>query len=420
MTAESRSDELTVARGARAVRGLTRLKRANLTQLLRLIHYGSEISRSDLAERARITRSSVLGLVAELEERGLVEQVSGSAIGEVGRPSTLVRASDRVVAFTVAPLYDSLIVGTVGFSGRVLHRSTRLLQTLPSPEEFSIAAAELINTHRALLAPGTKIAGVGVAIPGHVQTSVGIVHSAYSLAWGDVSLGQLLEARTGLPVWLDNDASLACLAEHRFGSGRDLQNMILLLGAVGGIGGGIVVDGHLMRGRDGYAGELGHVPISDNERPGYFGIPGSFDSMVNRLELLDLLGLARADDATLAKAIKKQSADPMVDETLARQADYLGRAIAMLINMFNPEAIVLTGFLRTIFDARRSLVMASVRRLALERLAEGCEILVDRLGQDIIFVGAAELPLGHLIDDPLGHPMSEATVPFVEVISSPS
>jgi hypothetical protein len=92
----------------------------------------------------------------------------------------------------------------------------------------------------------------------------------------------------------------------------------------------------------------------------------------------------------------------------------------MLINMFNPEAIVLTGFLRTIFDARRSLVMASVRRLALERLAEGCEILVDRLGQDIIFVGAAELPLGHLIDDPLGHPMSEATVPFVEVISSPS
>jgi len=413
MTAESRSDELAAARGSRTARGLTRLKRANLTQLLRLIHYGNEISRSDLAERARITRSSVLGLVAELEERGLVDQVSGSAIGEVGRPSTLVRASDRVVAFTVAPLYDSIVVGTVGFSGRVLHRSTRLLQTLPSPEEFAVAAAELISAQRALLAPGTKIAGVGVAIPGHVQTSVGIVHSAYSLAWGDVSLGQLLEARTGLPVWLDNDASLACLAEHRFGSGRDLQNMILLLGAVGGIGGGIVVDGHLMRGRDGYAGELGHVPISDTERSGYSGIPGSFDSMVNRLELLDLLGLPRADDATLGRAIKKHSADPAVDEMLVRQADYLGRAIAMLINMFNPEAIVLTGFLRTIFDARRSVVMTSVRRLALERLAEGCEIKVDSLGQDIIFVGAAELPLGHLIEDPLGHPMSEATSPAV-------
>ncbi len=390
----------------RAVHGLTRLKRANLTQLLRLIHSGGELSRSQLAEGAGITRSSVLGLVAELEERGLVEQEGGSATGEVGRPSTLVQASDGVVAFSVAPQYDSIVVGTVGFSGRVLHRSTRLLQRLPSPDEFASAAAELIAEHAALLDPGMRVAGVGIAIPGHVRTADGVVDSAYSLAWADVPLAEMLAARTGLPVWLDNDGSLASLAEHRFGAGRGLRNMILLFGAVGGIGGGIIVDGNPVRGRDGYAGELGHVPLSDDERPSYAGIPGSLDSMVNRLELLDALGLPRADDDALAAAVAKRSSEPGVDLLLERQADYLGRAIGLFINLFNPEAIVLTGFLRTVFDARRARVMASVRRDSLERLAEGCEVLMDTLGPDIVLIGAAELPFGRLIDDPLGHPIA--------------
>ncbi|MFT4123646.1 MAG: ROK family protein [Microbacteriaceae bacterium] len=394
--------------GTRAAQGLTRLKQTNLTALLRLVHYGGEVSRSRLAEQAHITRSSVLGLVAELEQRGLVEQVSGSATGEVGRPSTLVRPSDAVVVFAVAPLYDSIVVGTVGFSGRVLHRSTRLLPRLPSPEEFAAAAADLVAAHRAQLPATTRLAGIGVAIPGHVRVDDSVVHSAYSLAWGDVPLAQMLSSRTGLPVWLGNDGSLACLAEQRFGAGRGLQNMILLFGAVGGIGGGIIVDGTLVRGRDGYAGEIGHVPISDSERAGYAGIPGSLDSVVNRLELLDVLGLARADEATLAAAVAARAGEPLVDRALERQADYLGRAIGMLVNMFNPEAIVLTGFLRTIFEARSSRVMASVRRDSLERLADGCEIRMDALDSDILFVGAAELPFGHLIDDPLGHPMSAA------------
>lgn len=392
--------------GSRAVHGLTRFKRANLTQLLRLVHYGGEISRSQLAEDAEITRSSVLGLVAELEERRLVEQVSGSASGGVGRPSTVVRASDGVVVFAAVPLYDSIAVGTVGLSGRVQHRSTRLLQRLPNPQDFVDATAELVAAHTALLAPGTRIAGIGVAIPGHVRMNDGVVHSAYSLGWGDVPLAEMLATATGLPVWLDNDASLACLAEHRFGAGRGLENMILLFGAVGGIGGGIIADGQLIRGRDGYAGELGHVPISDDRRSGYAGIPGSFDSMVNRLELLDVLGLARADDATIAAAIEKREREPLVDATLARQADYLGRAIGLFVNMFNPEAIVLTGYLRILIDARRAQVMAAMRRDALERLAEGCELRMDALGADIVFIGAAELPFGRLIDDPLGHPMT--------------
>ena len=390
---------------SRGVSGLTRFKHANLSQLLQLIHYDGELSRTQLAEGANITRSSVLGLVAELEAAGLVEQVTGSATGGVGRPSTLVRASENIVVFSVVPRYDSISVEALGFSGRVIARSTRILDSLPSPEHFSEVTAELIGEHWDALPPNTRVAGIGVAIPGHVQVADGIVRSAYSLAWDDVPLARMLAEATGLPVWLDNDGSLACLAEHRFGVGRALPNMILLLGAVGGIGGGIIVDGNLVRGRDGFAGELGHVPISDDERASYAGIPGSLDSMVNRLELLKVLGLARADEATLAAEVARRSEEPLVNETLARHADYLGRAIGMFINMFNPDAIVLTGFLQTLYEARRERVMASVHRDALDRLAEGCAILMDTLGADIVSIGAAELVFARLIDDPLGHPV---------------
>ena len=397
----------TDSRSRATTKGLTRLKRANLRELLRHIHYGREVSRSQLADRAGITRSSVLGLLNQLESRGLIEQVTGSATGEVGRPSTMVRASGNVVAFAVAPLYDSLVVATVGLSGRILRRSTAEFDALPTPAEATERAAELIEEHRRALPDGAVVTGIGVAIPGHARVEDGIVASAYSLNWHDVSLSEMLTARTGLPAWLDNDASLASLAEQRFGIARDLRNLVLLFGAVGGIGGGLVVEGQLLRGRDGFAGELGHIAISDTIRPDYGGIPGSLDSVVNRLDLLQALGMQRADDDTLAQAIR-QHPPGSVDILLDRQAEALGKAIGMLMNMLNPEAVVLTGFLRVIFECRRSTVDAAVRRFALETHATNCPVLLGTLGSDVLLVGAAELAFAALISDPLEAPLVPA------------
>lgn len=396
-----------------ARRGLTRLKRANLGTLLGLVHYGREVSRSQLAEQAGITRSSVLGLLSDLEERGLVEQGTGSAGGSVGRPSTVVRASHAVVAFSVVPLYDSLVVATVGMSGRIVRRSSHVFPALPSPDEAADAAAALILEQRALLDEDTLIAGIGVATPGHVRVDDGIIDSAYSLGWGMVPLADLLRARTGLPVWVDNDASLASLAEQRFGIARNLRNLVLLFGAVGGIGGGLVVEGQLLRGRDGFAGELGHIAISDEVRPEYGGIPGSLDSIVNRLDLLTALGLSRADDETLAQAIR-QHPPGAVDALLDKQADGLGRAIGLLMNMLNPEAVVLTGFLRVIFECRRSEVDSAVQRYALESHSRRCPVLLGTLGSDVLLVGAAELAFAQLLADPLDTPLfapDEASAP---------
>lgn len=390
------------AGGAR--RGLTRLKRANLGTLLGLVHYGREVSRSQLTEQAGITRSSVLGLLGDLEERGLVEQDTGSAGGSVGRPSTVVRASSTVVAFSVVPLYDSIVVATVGMSGRILTRTSHVFTTLPSPDEAADVAARLIVEQQALLDDATLITGVGVASPGHVRVDDGVIDSAYSLGWGSVPLADLLVSRTGLPVWIDNDASLASLAEQRFGIARNLRNLVLIFGAVGGIGGGLVVEGQLLRGRDGFAGELGHIPISDEVRPDYGGIPGSLDSVVNRLDLLTALGLSRADDETLARAIRQHPAGA-VDALLDKQAAGLGRAIGLLMNMLNPEAVVLTGFVRVIFECRRSEVDAAVHRYALESHSRRCPVLLGTLGSDVLLVGAAELAFAPLLADPLDTPL---------------
>ncbi|MBA4248359.1 MAG: transcriptional regulator [Microbacterium sp.] len=375
--------------------------------MMRLVHYGREVSRSQLADRARITRSSVLGLLNELENRRLVDQVIGSATGEVGRPSTMVRASLDIVCFSVVPLYDSLLVATVGLSGRIIRRTSHEFDALPTPAQVAEKTAELIAEQRQSLPPTNLISGIGIAIPGHVRVDDGVVDSAYSLGWGAVPLASLVNELTHLPVWVDNDASLASLAEQRFGIARELRNLILLFGAVGGIGGGLVVEGQLMRGRDGFAGELGHIAVSDEVRADYGGIPGSLDSVVNRLDLLQALGLSRADDDTLARAIR-QHPPGAIDALLDRQAHSLGRAIGMLMNMLNPEAVVLTGFLRVIFECRRSEVDEAVRRYALESHSSRCPVLLGTLGSDVLLVGAAELAFASLLSDPLESPLHPA------------
>lgn len=319
----------------------------------------------------------------------------------------MVRASLDVVCFSAVPLYDSLLVATVGLSGRIICRTSHEFDALPTPAQVAEKTAELIAEQRRSLSPSSLIAGVGIAIPGHVRVDDGVVDSAYSLGWGAVPLASLVNTLTHLPVWVDNDASLASLAEQRFGIARELRNLILLFGAVGGIGGGLVVEGQLMRGRDGFAGELGHMAVSDEVRADYGGIPGSLDSVVNRLDLLEALGLSRADDDTLARAIR-QHPPGAIDALLDRQAHSLGRAIGMLMNMLNPEAVVLTGFLRVIFECRRSEVDEAVRRYALESHSNRCPVLLGTLGSDVLLVGAAELAFASLLSDPLESPLQPA------------
>jgi predicted NBD/HSP70 family sugar kinase len=388
------------AREAQArVNRSARIRGDNLSAVLELVHHLGNVSRSQLTKETGLNRSTIAALVADLVERGLVFETDPETAGEVGRPSPIVRPDPTTVALAVNPEVDAVTVGAVGLGGHVISQRRRALRDLPTPEEAVSVAAEEIAGLIASLGPDYRVVGVGVAVPGLVGALEGVVRLAPHLGWRDVPFAEMLSKATGLPVHAANDASLGANAERIFGAGRGVGNLIYLNGGASGIGGGIIVDGIPLRGVGGFAGEIGHTFVSANENRDPSGTRGSLEVEVNRAALADLLGITDFDSDEL-ESFLLGSTDPLVGQEVERQLRFLSIAISNMVNVFNPELIVLGGFLASLDAASPGLLERLVLSQALEASAEGVRVARAQLRSSLLMIGAAELAFTELLLDP--------------------
>jgi predicted NBD/HSP70 family sugar kinase len=163
----------------------------------------------------------------------------------------------------------------------------------------------------------------------------------------------------------------------------------------------VVVDGNLLRGTTGYAGELGHIRISDSRLPDSMGLEGTLEALVRREELEEALGLENADDAELRVALSRRRSNK-VERVLNREIDLLGIGIANLVNIFNPELVLLAGFLSELFNADDYRLMSQVRKSALAGARERVQIRTAELGPNLQLIAAAQLGFADILADPLG------------------
>jgi len=374
--------------------------RRNLSKVLRLVHIEGPTSRARLTALTGLNRSTVATLVAELVELGLALEQPPDPTNRVGRPSPVVVADPRVLAIAVNPEVDAITIAAVGVDGRIPARERIDVDHLPSPEE----TAELVAATRDGWVAGplrrARLVGVGLAVPGLVRASDGLVRWAPHLEWTDAPLRALVEDATGLPVAVGNDASLGAHAEHLFGAGRGVDDLVYLNGGASGIGGGLIVHGRLVGGTGGYAGEFGQ------NRPGIASLDdrraegGVLEDEVSRARLLDVAGLVNVDEPTLAHALMESEAPAVVAE-LARQRRILATALANAINVLNPSLVVLGGFLATVASSDPDDLEEAVRSQAVAAAFEGVGIRVAALGEDRLMIGAAEAALAELLSDPL-------------------
>uniref|UniRef100_UPI00260627FB ROK family protein n=1 Tax=uncultured Aurantimicrobium sp. TaxID=1705357 RepID=UPI00260627FB len=278
----------------------------------------------------------------ELQELGLIVESEASATQGVGRPSLMVSFSDEVVVFAVNPETDATTVGVVTLSGKVITKVRHPHSTVPSASVSVETTTKLIAELRTQLPVEFRIAGIGVAIPGQIRVEDGVVRLAPHLNWVEVPFARMLHQQTGLPVFIDNDASLGSIAERDLGAGRGFSEIVYLFGGAGGIGGGVIHGGMLLRGAAGYAGELGHVRISDSPREDYSGLQGTLESLVQRDDLLAALKIETADDAELEE-VHSTPVGAKVQKLLESQIDALAIAIGNSVNCFNPEIVLLAG-----------------------------------------------------------------------------
>ncbi|PPG52394.1 transcriptional regulator [Rathayibacter sp. AY1E9] len=375
------------------------LRRTNLASLATLVHRSGPTSRAELGRLTGLNRSAVANLVGELSELGWVAEETTAPDGRIGRPSATVVPGDRFAAVGVHLDTDAIIVGLVGLHGELLRRVRFDTPKPASPATVVRVVAGIVEGFRSERESLRTLVGAGVAVPGLVQADSGFVHRAPHLGWRDVDLATQLSRALDLPVAVGNDATLGAIGESLFGAAHGVADVVYVTGGAGGIGGGVIIGGVPLQGSSGFAAELGHTLVATNGRLCGCGRRGCLEAEVRMRSLLDVLGARVLDQDELDIALGT-SRDPAVLGEVARQVDLLSEGLSTYINLFNPTAVVLGGFLGSLLTVDRERLAARVSARALSDLARGVRIERAALRSRLELVGAAELPWRRALADP--------------------
>ena len=374
---------------------------SSLSTVLGLIHGHRAITRSEICSITGLSRSTVAKLVTALVDLGFAFETGSEQIDRVGRPSMGVEASKEVLAISVHPEVDYLEVKAVAFDGSIV-RSEKLLYN--EPIDTHQAVGDMVRVIENLVAElqasdtSYRILGIGVIVPGQINSSTGIVRQAPHLQWYEFPIRDLLTQRVPMPVFVANDASLGCKAEMAYGAAKGATDVVYMHGT-SGIGGGVFMNGTELKGFRGYAAELGHMRISSGNDIDYSGIPGTLEALVRRDDLEVVLGLKNVSDEELEEALLNNRT-PASTALARKQLEALGIATANLANIFNPEVFVLAGFLRFLYRFDQNYFHRVVKKHAIPAVLEGMQIFVNELGANSLAIGASELVFQEVIADP--------------------
>lgn len=383
------------------------VRRRNRSVLLSKLYFDGPLSRQHLSQLTGLSPATVSNVIGALVEEGLVVE-AGSVDSDGGRPRVLLR---------VNPGYGAVIgvdVGETRVRVELFDLMMTALATVDHPLDAghpdpAIVAGHIIAGVREVIEQGgvapESVLGVGIGVSGVVEQGPEVRVHAQTLGWDDVPLERLVRAGVDAPLFIDNGAKTLGQAELWFGAGRGARHAVVAL--VGsGVGAAVITHGLMYRGATSSAGEWGHTIIKYGGRRCRCGAKGCLEAYVGAEGILDRYRHAIDDrvipeadeEAGMAALIAAADTSTVAAEILDETAGYLGAGIANLINLFNPERIVLGGWAGLALGARLlPAIRASAAEHALRQPFEQTAIELCQIGPDAVAYGAATLPIAHLL-----------------------
>lgn len=362
-----------------------------------------------------MTRATAGAVAAELEALGLitVDSRPTASAGSQGRPSHRLFIDERGPVVLAAQIHaDGFRTALVGLGGRIVATATGR-DTIPADPAHVLTAAVTTGA-RLLRETGRRCLGAGLAVPSAVAEPDGEALNPLHLAWpSGAPVRQLFLralAEAGIPGvtetvgFTGNDVNLMALAEHRHGAGRGARDLLCVASGHRGVGGALVLDGRLHSGSSGLALEVGHLTVNPEGAPCHCGSRGCLDVEADPLAFLAAAGREPGPAVSLLQQavdlLRHEYTEPEVRAAADRLIDRLGLGIAGLVNILNPDRIILGGLHRTLLETDPERLRAVVAERSLWGRSGGVPILPCSLDHNSL-VGAAELAWQPVLDDPL-------------------
>ncbi|WP_243390873.1 ROK family transcriptional regulator [Paenibacillus sp. GM2FR] len=388
----------------------------NRSKVLNKIRTEGPISRIDLAKKNKLSPSTVASAVQELIKEGYVSEIgTGSSSG--GRKPILLKFNpDNHYLFAVAITNSVMMLARMNLEARVLQKETHPLTGLQG-EAVVERLQSLMDDFMTGQEDLERCVGISITVPGIVSDSQGMVHYNTKLRMTDVPMKRMVEERYGLRTWVENDMNSVVLAERRFGDYAFANLIYISIGD--GLGSGILINDHLLRGKHGGAGEFGHTSMNRSGIRCECGNVGCLDSYISWIAVYSRIITAIAtgrptliqemsggDYSQIVPSVFKEAlrrGDKLARDLNEEVAELLGAAIVNLVNMFNPEALILGGDMAHGNPELLEMVRSYIDRHALPILKEDMVFGLASLGEDEKLMGAASV----LLQDLLGFSLTE-------------
>jgi predicted NBD/HSP70 family sugar kinase len=369
------------------------LRERNRERVVGVLRMLGATSQADIARATGLSRTTVSTLVASLKDSGLVFEIDPKASdARGGRPGIqlVLRESSRAV-IGIDFGHSHIRVAVADLAHNVLAERMGELDVNHRAFDALDASARMVD--EVLAESGLSrdvVICAGIGIPGPVDRARGTVGSATILpGWLGLRIASEMEQRLGVPVEIENDANCGALAELTWGAGRDCTNFAYIKAATG-IGAGLVVDGRLLRGASGTAGEIGHTTLDESGPLCYCGNRGCLETVASAQAILQLVGNGHPETLTLGRVIELAGqGDVRCRRAISDAGREIGVAVAGLCNLINPERVIVGGLLSRAGDLLLQPIRDSIRRHAVLAAADRVDVV------PAVFVERAEL-LGSL------------------------
>lgn len=375
------------------------MREVNRSIVLDIIRRGGKVSRTDLAKRSTLTKPTVSAIVDDLIARGIVQEVGfGKTVATGGRRARLLEFNEASAAYLGLRFgVHNTTLAIADARGEV--RAIRETPTIAGDPRATVRSALglLDGTLEQAGLPRSRLESVGVTVPGMIDTRSGTVAFAPNLGWTDVPIKSLLQQALELPVVVHNVTNAGAIAEGRVGAAKGARSYVWVY--VGhGLGAGIVIDGQLFSGTKGFSGEIGHCPIVEDGPLCSCGLRGCLETLASGKAIERIAAEAVQSGAVTKMSEHKAPLEASVVFDAARAGDavaqrilrdvgqHLGVGLSYLINVLDPELVVLGGRVMEAADFILEGARASVARHTLR--SSKVEVVTSTLGDRAGLIGS--------------------------------